>query len=104
MSLLSLLPDDQLTLIVSDWLDVRSLGVLDNAFTNTKERSRWLKCVCGINASAALDSWHFNHKEVGWLIMRGISPRKLHLIGHSSLPYRLLERMPYRITEGTIFN
>lgn len=104
MSLLSLLPDDQLTSIMSDWLDFRSLGVLDNAITSNNERLRWLKCVCSISDSAALNSWHYNHLEVGWLIRRGISPEKLHLIGHSSLKFRIFERMPYRITEGTIIN
>ena len=104
MSLLSLLPDDQLTSNMSDWLDFRSLGVLDNAITSNNERLRWLKCICSISDSAALNSWHYNHLEVGWLIKRGISPQKLHLIGHSSVKYRIFERMPYRITEGTIIN
>lgn len=104
MSLLSLLPDDQLTSIMSDWLDFRSLGVLDNAITSNNERLRWLKCICSISDSVALNSWHYNHLEVGWLIKRGISPQKLHLIGHSSVKYRIFERMPYRITEGTIIN
>jgi hypothetical protein len=101
MSLFSNLPDDQLISIMSDWLDVRSLGFLDSALTSTTERLRWLKCFCAISASTALDSWHFNHKEIGWLIRRGIAPRKLNIIGNSSVPYRIFDKMPYRITEGT---
>ena len=77
MGLLTLAFD--INLILLEWLDIRSLGKLDTAVTNRKERRGWLQSLAATKMSVAVDSWHFDDPALLWIIRRQISPRVLRI-------------------------
>ena len=74
------LSDDLVVLILSNWVDVLSIGSIDKAVTNHSQRPRWLRCLRSINNSNALDVWRYSHRSVRWLIAREIQLRRIQMI------------------------
>jgi Leucine Rich repeat len=74
------LSDDLVVLILSNWLDVLSLGSIDKAITNHSQRPRWLRCLRSIKDSYALDIWRYSHRSVRWLIARDIQLRRIQMM------------------------
>ena len=69
--LLFLLSDDVLILLLSLWVDVRSLATLDVAVSIHRLRRSWLMVLRCLK-SVALDEWGHSLSSLVWLSKRGI--------------------------------
>lgn len=78
------LSDDLFVQILSNWLDVLSIGSIDKAITNHSQRPRWLRCLRSTRKSCALDAWRYSHRSVRWLIARDIQLRRIHMMEPTS--------------------
>lgn len=72
MSNLFKVSDDWLMSLISDWLDVLSMGVLDAAITNNTERLLWLKYLQKLKPTV-LNDFSYSHSSIRWLIDRQLS-------------------------------
>ena len=70
-SLLSLLSDDLQTLLLSLWLDVRSLATLDVAVSSHVLRPSWMRLLKSLRSSA-IDKWGHGLSSLMWLSRRSI--------------------------------
>ena len=82
MSKFSGLLDDCIILMISNWLDLRDLGLLDSALTNLAERKLWTKCLL-LSSCKYLDNHDHTHSSIRWLILRNLHPRVIHTADHS---------------------
>jgi F-box and leucine-rich repeat protein 2/20 len=73
-----LFSEDWIITLVLNYLDVRSVNVLDTSISNRKDRSSWLASVRLLN----MESLHeFEHSSLSlrWLILRGIQTTKIQI-------------------------
>ena len=84
------LNEDLLIFFFASWLDVRTLGIVDTAFTNSQDRLIWLRCLSSI-ASIALDDWYHDHSSMRWFLSRGIRTNEI----------RVKDSRKWQITEMT---
>jgi hypothetical protein len=76
-SFLSLLSDD-LQILLSLWLDVRSLVTLDTAVTSRTLRPHWMTVLQRLRARA-IDDWDHSFSSLIWLSRRGIRTSRLQI-------------------------
>lgn len=72
MSFLFKINEDGLVQLFSNWLDIQSLSIIDEAITNHLERPIWLMCLKAIN-TAVFDTYFQTPSSVKWLIQREIA-------------------------------
>ena len=80
----SLLSDDLQNLVLSLWLDVRSLTTLDVAISSRRLRPSWLTVLRCLR-SDAMDNWGHSLSSLMWLSKRGIRASRLQMKMDSSL-------------------
>ena len=73
-----LLSDDIQILIFSLWLDVRSLAILDVAFSSRRLRPSWLTILKRLR-SDAIDKWGHSLLSLMWLSKRGIRVSRMNI-------------------------
>ena len=83
LSFLALLCNDLQILVISLWLDVRSLRALDVAVSSSRLRPRWLTVLRYLR-SDAMDNWCHNQSSLIWLSKRGIRASRLQMSIDSS--------------------
>ena len=80
----SLLSDDLQILLLSLWLDVRSLTTLDVAVSSRRLRPSWLSVLRCLR-SDAMDDWSHSLSSLMWLSKRGIRVSRLRMKMDNSL-------------------
>ena len=80
----SLLSDDVQILVLSLWLDVRSLTTLDVAVSSRRLRPNWLTVLRCLR-SGALDNWDHSRSSLMWLAKRGIRASRVQMKMDKSL-------------------
>ena len=80
----SLLSDDVQILVLSLWLDVRSLTTLDVAVSSRRLRPNWLTVLRCLR-SDAMDNWGHSLSSLMWLAKRGIRASRVRMRMDSSL-------------------
>ena len=80
----SLLSDDLLILLLSHWLDVRSLITLDVAVSSRTLRPTWLTVLRCLR-SDAMDNWGHSLSSLMWLSTRGIRASRVEMKMDKSL-------------------
>ena len=73
-----LLNNDLFKLLLSDWVDFRSMGTLDTAITNRSTRITWLNSLPSLSGGD-FDSWMHGHLSMRWLIARGIRTSSIQI-------------------------
>ena len=73
-----LMSDDLQILVYSLWLDVRSLAILDVAFSSRKLRPSWLTILKRLR-SDAIDNWSHSLLSLMWLSKRGIRASQMNI-------------------------
>ena len=76
--LLHELSDDLHTLLLSQWLDVRSLVTLDVAVSSNTSRPYW-KTLLGSLRSPSVDNMDHSASSLMWLIQRGICASRVQM-------------------------
>ena len=76
--LLHELSDDLHILLLSQWLDVRSLVTLDVAVTSNTSRPYW-KALLGSLRSPSIDSMDHSASSLMWMIRRGICASRVQM-------------------------
>jgi hypothetical protein len=76
--LLHVLSDDLLTLLLSHWLDVRSLAMLDVAVSSKSSRPYWTTLL-GSLRSTSIDEMDHSVLSLMWLIQRGICVSRVQM-------------------------
>ena len=76
--LLHELSDDLHILLLSQWLDVRSLVTLDVAVSSNTSRPYW-KTLLGSLRSSSIDSMDHSASSLMWLIRRGICASRIQM-------------------------
>ena len=76
--LLHELSDDLHILLLSQWLDVRSLVTLDVAVTSNISRPYW-KALLGSLRSPSIDSMDHSASSLKWVIQRGVCPSRVQM-------------------------
>ena len=80
----SLLSDDLQILLLSFWLDVRSLTTLDVAISSRRLRPSWLTVLRCLR-SDAVDNWGHSMLSLMWLSKRGIHASRVEMTMDKSL-------------------
>ena len=80
----SLLSDDLQILLLSQWLDVRSLTTLDVAVSSRRLRPSWLT-VLRCFRSDVMDYWGHSLSSLMWLSKRGIRASRVRMKMDNSL-------------------
>ena len=80
----SLLSDDLQILVLSLWLDVRSLTTLDVAVSSRTLRPTWLTVLRCLR-SDAMDNWGHSLSSLMWLSTRGIRASRVEMKMDNSL-------------------
>ena len=80
----SLLSDDLHILLLSLWLDVRSLTTLDVAVSSHRLRPNWLTVLRCLR-SEAMDNWGHSLSSLMWLSKRGIRASRVRINVDNSL-------------------
>ena len=80
----SLLSDDLQIVVLSLWLDVRSLTTLDVAVSSRRLRPTWLTVLRCLR-SDAVDNWGHSLSSLMWLSKRGIRASRVRMKMDSSL-------------------
>ena len=75
---LSPLSHDLQDFLLSQWLDIRSIRILDIALSSHELRPHWLALLCTIRATA-IDDWGHSLSSLIWLTMRGIRVRRMEM-------------------------
>ena len=78
----SLLNDDLFMLLLSEWIDFRSIGTLDVAITNRRIRILWLQRLRSVT-DENFENWVHSHSSMRWLITRGLRTSRIHIIDES---------------------
>jgi hypothetical protein len=81
-SCMHVLSDDLRTLILSHWLDVRSLGLLDVAISSKSSRPYWMTFL-GSLRSTSIDEMDHNALSLMWLIQRGMRVSRVQIKANS---------------------
>ena len=76
--LLYLLSDDLQNLLLSRWLDARSLGILDSAVSCNAFRPYWITLLHTLRATA-LDNMDHSTSSLMWLLRRGICVSRMQM-------------------------
>jgi Leucine Rich repeat len=76
--LLRLITDDLRTLLLTHWLDVRTLAILDVAVSSKTSRPYWMKYLRSMR-STAIDNMDHSASSLMWLISRGIVVSRLQM-------------------------
>jgi hypothetical protein len=71
------LPSELITLLISEWLDVRSLITLDAAISSEATRLRWLSILSTIRHQKALESWGHTHESLQWMSTRHVGIKSI---------------------------
>ena len=79
-----LLSDDLHILLLSLWLDVRSLTTLDVAVSSRRLRPNWLTVLRCLR-SEAMDKWGHSLSSLMWLSKRGIRASRVRINVDNSL-------------------
>ena len=79
-----LLSDDLQILLLSHWLDIRSLTTLDVAVSSHKLRPGWLTVLRSLR-SDTMDNWGHNLSSLMWLSKRGIRASRVRMESDYSL-------------------
>ena len=79
-----LLSDDLQILLLSLWLDVRSLTTLDVAVSSRRLRPNWLTVLRRLR-SDAIDNWGHSLSSLMWLLKRGIHASRVRIKMDNSL-------------------
>ena len=79
-----LLSDDVQILVLSLWLEVRSLATLDMAFSSCRLRPNWLTVLRCLR-SDAMDNWGHSLSSLMWLAKRGIRASRVRMKMDNSL-------------------
>ena len=74
----SLCSDDHQILVLSLWLDVRSLTTLDVAVSSRRLRPSWLTVLRCLR-SDAMDNWGHSLSSLMWLSKRGIRASRVRM-------------------------
>ena len=74
----SLLSDDLQILLLSLWLDVRSLTTLDVSVSSRRLRRNWLTVLRCLR-SDAMDNWGHSLSSLMWLSKRGIRVSRVRM-------------------------
>ena len=82
--LLHLLNDDLQTLLLSHWLDVRSLAMLDVAVSSHEFRPYWTAMLHSLRA-ASIDNMVHNSSSLKWLSIRGIHATRVQMMADAWL-------------------
>ena len=77
--LLYVLSDDMHSLLLSQWLDVRSLVTLDIAVSSAASRRNWM-ALLGSLKSASIDNMHHSDSLLTWVIQRGICVTRVDIM------------------------
>jgi hypothetical protein len=77
-SFLSLLSDDLHIILLSLWLDIRSLSALDVAISCHRLRPRWMTHLPCLR-SPAVDDWGHSLSSLMWLSKRGIRASRVQM-------------------------
>jgi Leucine Rich repeat len=88
------LSDDTIALIVSNWLDIRAIGALDNAITDREQRRQWLRCLSKVDRSVALNDQIYTSTSFRWLINKRFRTSKLILNCEDRIRYRIFGCFP----------
>ena len=72
------LSDDLHSVLLSDWLDERSLAKLDIAVSSAASRPYWMTLL-GSLRSASIDNMHHSASSLMWVIHRGICASRVHM-------------------------
>ena len=73
-----LFEEDWLLPLISNYLEMRCVNVLDVSISNVKERSLWLASLRFLNIQC-LHEFEHSHVSLRWLILRGIQTTKIHI-------------------------
>lgn len=76
--LLHVLSDDVSALILSRWLDVRSLLTLDTAVSSKTLRPYWMTLLRSLRATE-IDNMDHSASSLMWMTKRGICPSRLQM-------------------------
>jgi Leucine Rich repeat len=76
--LLQLITDDLRTLLLTHWLDVRTLAILDVAVSSKTSRPYWNRFLRSLR-STAIDNMDHSASSLMWLISRGIVVSRLQM-------------------------
>ena len=73
---LTLLSYDVHILLLTHWLDMRSLAILDIAVSDNASRPYWMMLLRSLR-SGIIDDWSHDRSSLMWLITRGIHTRRV---------------------------
>ena len=70
--------EDVSSLLLSEWIDIRTIGILDMAVTNRMTRVVWLRFLRSIKC-VTINHWMHSHASIRWLITRGLRVTSIHI-------------------------
>jgi Leucine Rich repeat len=62
--------------LVSSWLDIKTISILDEAITNHHSREIWMRCLKAVILPTEKDQ-DFSHSAMRWLITRGVDIKEV---------------------------
>jgi hypothetical protein len=57
--------------VIRDWIDIKTLGVLEMALSSYNVRELWLIALKSITRKA-MNEWHHSHSSMRWMMMRSL--------------------------------
>ena len=84
MSRLSGIFNENLILLVMDWLNLREYGLLDLALTNVEGRKRWMTSLSSAGEIYRAKPMFCTHSSLRWLIERKIHPKSIFVCDYSN--------------------
>ena len=82
MSRLSGILDENLILLVMNWLNLRDYGLLDLALTNVEERKRWMTSLSSAGKIYRANPMRCSHFSIRWLIKRKMHPESIYVMNY----------------------